>query len=176
MANSKWLSVFLLILISGCQDRSMSDLRSFVDNAFKDEKPDIEPLPVVPPFKGFAYSAEDENDPFSFDNIASENEGGSGLVLGERPDENRLKEPLEEYPLDALRMVGTLSQKQQPWVIVKTTEGTVLLATIGNYMGENNGQIKRISIDEQLVVLTETVPDPSGRWITRDVEIIVDEQ
>lgn len=177
MMNNKWvLSLVVIALLSGCQDRGMTDLKTFVDDAFKNNKPDIEPLPVVTPFKGFAYSAEDENDPFNVENIVSDSAGGSGVILGERPDENRLKEPLEEYPLDALRMVGTLSKKDQPWVIVKTTDGTVLLATLGNYMGENNGEIKHISTDEQLVVLTETVPDPSGRWVTRDVEIIVDEQ
>jgi len=169
------ISLALLVFMSACQDRSMSDLKTFVNDAFKDDKPDIEPLPVVTPFKGFAYSAADDNDPFSLGNIVSET-GGSGVALGARPDENRRKDPLEEYPLDALRLVGTLSKKNTPWVIVKTTQGTVLLATVGNYMGENNGKIKRISTDEQLVVLTETVPDPSGRWVTRDVELIVDEQ
>jgi len=177
MTNNKWiLSLALTALLTGCQDRSMSDLKTFVDNAFKDEKPEIEPLPVVTPFKKFTYSAENENDPFDASNILPDGDAAAGLVLGESPDEDRLKEPLEEYPLDALRMVGTLSQKDKPWVIVKTSEGNVLLATVGNYMGENNGIIKRISTDEQLVVLTETVPDPSGRWVTRDVEIIVDEQ
>lgn len=154
----------------------MSDLKSFVDNAFKDDKPDIEPLPVVTPFKGFAYSASDDNDPFALGNISLEGGAGAGGVLGESPDINRRKEPLEEYPLDALRMVGTVSKKGTPWVVVKTTQGTVLLATIGNYIGENNGKINSISTEEQSVLLTETVPDPSGRWITRDVQIIVDEQ
>ena len=176
--NKLILSFCLIVCLSGCQDSSMSDLKEFVDSAFKDERPDIEPLPVVAPFTKFAYSAADDNDPFSFDNIVSAGGGGAevDVVLGIGPDENRVKEPLEEYPLDALRMVGTLSKKDEPWVIVKTTQGTVLLATIGNYMGENNGKIKRISTEEQFVVLTETVPDPSGRWITQDVEIIVDEQ
>ena len=164
-----------LAILSGCADKGMSDLRLFVDNAFKDKKPEIEPLPVVVPFKGFAYSASEENDPFSLENIVSE-DGGAGVALGERPDENRRKEALEEYPLDALRLVGTLSQNGEPWVIVKTTQGTVLRAGIGNYMGENNGKIKSISTEEQAVVLTEIVADPSGRWVNRDVQIIVDEQ
>jgi len=73
-------------------------------------------------------------------------------------------------------MVGTLTKKNQPWVVIKTSQGTVLFATVGNYVGENYGKIKRISTEEQVVVLTETVTDPSGRWITRDVEITVDEQ
>jgi len=175
LSNKIILSFAAMLLLSACQGKDMKDLQVFVDDAFKDEKPEIEPLPVVVPFKGFAYSASDDNDPFSLDNIVSENVVDVA-VLGESPDISRLKDPLEAYPLDALRLVGTLSKKGEPWVIVKTTEGSVLLATVGDYMGENNGEIKRISTEEQSVSLTETVPDPSGRWITRDVEIIVDEQ
>ena len=52
----------------------------------------------------------------------------------------------------------------------------MLRAGVGNYMGENNGKIKSISTEEQAVILTETIPDPSGRWVNRDVQIIVDEQ
>jgi len=171
MNNNLLLSVVLIGLLSGCQDKSMSDLKSFVNDAFKDSKPDIEPLPVVVPFKGFAYSAEELNDPFANENIEPEDN-----TSGARPDENRPKDPLEEFPLDALRLVGTLSQKGKPWVIVKTTQGSALLAEVGDYMGENNGEIKRISTEERAVFLTETVLDASGRWITRDVKIIVDEQ
>ena len=169
------LCLMAVMTLSACHDKSMSDLRLFVGDAFKDKKPEIEPLPVVVPFKGFAYAASEENDPFNLENIVND-QGGSGVASGERPDSNRRKEALEEYPLDTLRLVGTLSQNSKPWVIVQTTQGTVLRAAVGNYMGENNGKIKSISIEEQTVILTETVPDPSGRWVNRDVQIIVDEQ
>ena len=167
------------VFLYGCQDTSMSDLRKFVDDAFKDEKPDIPPLPPVIPFKPFAYAAAEDNDPFSLANIGNDGAGGgagAGIEIGDRPDQDRRKEELENYPLDALRMVGTLSKKGKPWVIIKTTQGSVLLATVGNYIGENYGKIKRVSIEEQVVALTETVLDPSGRWVNRDVEITVDEQ
>jgi len=57
------------IFLVGCQDSSMSDLRVFVDDAFKDEKPEIPPLPVVEPFIPYTYAAFDLNDPFNFGNI-----------------------------------------------------------------------------------------------------------
>ena len=170
---------FLLLLLVGCHDSSMPDLRQFVDEAFKDEKPDIPPLPPVIPFKPFEYAASEDNDPFSLANIENENSEASGAALagvGESPDRNRRKEELENYPLDALRMVGTLSKKGKPWVVIKTTQGSVLLATVGNYIGENYGKIKRISIEEQTVALTETVLDPTGRWVAREVQVTVDEQ
>jgi len=171
------VSIGFLFILGGCNG-GMSDLQSFVDNAFKDDKPEIAPLPVAPPYRAFTYVANEDQDPFSADNIAGPAgpDTGNQAAIGKPPQRDRPKEELENYPLDALSMVGTLTKKNKPWVVVKTTQGTVLLATIGNYVGENYGQIKRISTEEQVVVLSETVTDPSGRWITRDVEITVDEQ
>ena len=172
----KLISVVLSTLIlQGCADRNMTDLREFVADVYKDKKPEIEPLPEIQPYKGFEYTAVEKNDPFRFDNIIS-NRSDESIVAGKRPDADRTKEPLEEFPLDALSMVGTMSQKGVPWVIVKTTQGTALLASIGNYLGQNDGKITQIFPEEQRVVLVETVIDPAGRWVTRDVEITIDEQ
>jgi len=103
------------------------------------------------------------------------NRDQDGNVISKRPDADRDKENLERFPLDALSLVGTMTQKGVPWVVVETSEGTAHLATVGNYMGQNDGKIKDIFPDEERVVLVETVPDPSGRWVTRDVEITIDE-
>lgn len=161
-----------LLFLSACSPSGHSDLENFVKTAYQDKKPEIEPLPEIPPFKAFAYTAEEENDPFSASNIVaiSENQAGD-----RRPDSDRPREPLEEFPLDALRMVGTILKQGVPWVVVKTNEGSALLASIGNYMGQNEGKIKQIVPDEQKVVLEETVRDPAGRWVTREVEITIDE-
>jgi len=72
------VSMAMSMMLTACGG-SMSDLQSFVDNAFKDNKPEIEPLPVVPPYKAFAYVANEELDPFSAENII----GGAGeLSIG----------------------------------------------------------------------------------------------
>jgi type IV pilus assembly protein PilP len=173
---NKLVSVALLaVVLQGCNDSKMTDLRDFVADAYKDKKPEIDPLPEIQPYQGFEYASTDKNEPFNFQNIVS-NRDGEAAVSGKRPDANRAKEPLEEFPLDALNMVGTMSQKGVPWVIVKTTQGTAHLASIGNYLGQNDGKIIQIFPEEQRVLLVETVADPAGRWVTRDVEITIDEQ
>ena len=165
--------VACLLFLQACQDTEMRDLKEFVATAYKDKKPEIEPLPEIRPYKGFEYSASEEQDPFNFQNIISDR--GGAAVSGFSPDANRRKEPLEQYPLDALKLVGTMTQKNQPWVIVQTSEGTAHRATLGNYMGQNDGKIKQIIPDEQLVVLAELVIDAKGVWVTREVEITIDE-
>jgi len=164
----------LAIILQACQDRSMNDLREFVDTAYQDQKPDIEPLPEIIPFSAYEYSALEDDDPFAFSNIVTSQQTAAASS-GIRPDANRRKEALEQYPLDALRMVGTMTQQQTPWVIVMTSEGTAHRATIGNYMGQQDGKIQQIIPDEQKVVLAELVLDPRGQWVTREVEITIDE-
>ena len=161
------------VFMTGCQDSNMTDLRDFVASAYRDKKPEIEPLPEIPPFKPHEYSAAEEEDPFNTDNIITDRP--DNVAVGESPDANRRKEALERFPLDALKMVGTLIQGETPYVIVQASDGTAHRAAIGNYMGQNDGQIKQILPLEQKVVLAELVLDPAGRWVTREVEITIDE-
>lgn len=165
-----------LVILSGlqaCEDRKMRELKGFVASAFKDQRPEIEPLPEIPPYKGFEYVAIDKDDPFSVENIIA-NQSGKAAV-GNSPDPNRHREPLEQYPLDALKMVGTIVKAEQTWVIVQTSEGIAHRATIGNYMGQNQGKVKQIIPEEQKIMLAELVVDHAGRWVTREVEITIDE-
>jgi type IV pilus assembly protein PilP len=176
MSINKFKASFVLICLSlqACSGGDMADLKRFVDTAFEDEKPKIEPLPEIRPFQKFEYIAKEESDPFSRTNVIS-NRDEDSVAVDRRPDATRIKEPLEDFPLDALRMVGTMSQNGVPWVIVKTTQGTAYLASLGNYMGLNDGKVSQIFPEEQKIILQETVADPSGRWVTREVEITIDE-
>ena len=64
--------------------------------------PPLEPLPAMQQFETFEYAAQNLRDPFS--NAFSDDSGGSGP----RPDPNRPKQTLEQFPLDSLDMVGTI--------------------------------------------------------------------
>jgi type IV pilus assembly protein PilP len=165
--------LLILFFMVGCQDSNMTDLKQFVASAYRDKKPDIEPLPEIAPYKGFEYAAGDEQDPFNSDNIITDRP--DNVAVGDSPDADRRREELERYPLDALRMVGTLIRAQTPYVIVQTSDGTAHRAAVGNYMGQNDGRIKEILPQEQKIVLAEMVIDPVGRWVTREVEITIDE-
>ena len=166
---------FVVTFLSGCVGSDMSELERFVEATHKDKKPEIEPLPEIPPFKAFAYASEEEVDPFSSGNIVANDGEGRSVGSTKRPNADRRRQPLEKFPLDALRMVGTITKQGVSHVVVKTNEGTALLATVGEYMGKNDGKITSIIPEEQRIELTETVLAPSGRWVTRDVEIIIDE-
>lgn len=167
----RFVSLILMAsLLGACSSDGMDDLRRFVRDAHKDRKPRVEPIPEVKTHEMFAYASQEGVDPFASFNlrprgVAKRKEGG--------PDVNRRKEPLEEYPLDALKMVGTLSRRRQTWVIVQAPDGTVHKAQVGNYLGENFGKI--IKISEERVNLIETVQDPLGDWIKRKANLSIEE-
>lgn len=158
-------------LLSGCSSDSLEDLRDFVKNAHADRKPKIEPLPEVKPYEAFAYAAADLPDPFSPANLKPMSAQGKGS--GPRPDMNRRKEPLEDFPLDALKMVGTLSRGRQSWAVIQAPDGTVHRVQRGNYLGQNFGRITRVT--EEKIDLIEQVQGAMGEWVEREASLAIQE-
>lgn len=155
--------VFLGLLLAGCGGEEFSDLKTELKDKTKDLRGRIAPLPVVKPYEPVPYTAFDLKDPFSSSKIElaiKPSGGGSGL----KPDLNRPKEPLESYPLESLRMVGVIHQKEAYFGLVKADAGLFRVKT-GNYMGQNFGLITRINDGE--IQLRELVQDASGDWSER---------
>lgn len=156
-------------LMPGCADKNMKDLQSFVANTHKDRKPRIEPLPRIKPNPTFEYTASELVDPFSPANLIQRrpSRGGDGPA----PDPTRRKEPLEQFPLDALRMVGTLSNDEASWAIIRAPDGTVHRAGKGNHLGQNYGKITDVK-DTQIDIV-ELVPAVEGGWKERDTALAI---
>ncbi|RMD70075.1 MAG: hypothetical protein D6819_05205 [Gammaproteobacteria bacterium] len=155
----------LSALLLGCQSHSdpMADLKAYVRSLPEKYKGRIEPLPKFEPFKPYTYHAG-LRDPFVLPKKAPE-EASSGI----HPDVNRPKEPLERFPLDALRMVGTLQKEGELWALVKDPEGVVHRVRVGQHMGQNYGRIVRITPSR--IDLIEIVPDGKGGWKERPAKV-----
>jgi type IV pilus assembly protein PilP len=119
----------------------------------------ISPPPEPAEVETFLYVAGDRRAPFTPD-TNPEQEVETVVDSGIRPDFNRRKEELELFPLDSLRMVGTLEQDGKRWALVKTKEGTIHRVTKGNHMGRNYGRI--VEITEDKIKLVELVKVGSG--------------
>lgn len=161
-----------VLLLVGCSNDGMDDLREFVATAHAGKTPKIEPLPEIKPQEPFAYAAEKLVDPFSSRNLKSQAAQTAGA--GPRPDLNRRKEPLEDYPLDALKMVGTLERGKQAWAVILAPDGTVHRAGVGSHMGQNFGTITRITEDK--IDLVELVQGSLGDWIERPASVALAEK
>lgn len=158
------VALFLPLLLSGCMSSGMDDLVGFVEKVKARPPGRIEPLPEVRQIETFIYIPGDRRDPFAEpeEPIAEPppSEGGDGLS----PDPFRRKEELEAFPLDTIRMVGTMDQADTTWGLVMSS-GIIYRVKVGNYMGQNHGQIMRIN--EEKIELTEIVPDGKGGYRER---------
>lgn len=147
------------LLLVSCGE-GFSDLRQFVKDSDKSVVRKIDPLPEVKPFAPFAYEGFDLPDPFKPRKLAVKQNDASGLA----PDLNRRKEPLEAFPLEQLKMVGTLSQGNDVYALVRADK-TLYRVKKGNYLGQNFGLITEITDTE--VKLKEIVQDTAGDWTER---------
>jgi type IV pilus assembly protein PilP len=142
-------------------------LRERVKNAHADKKPRVEPLPEIKTQESFAYSATNLVDPFASFNLKpsmGKAGGGSGDASG--PDPNRRKEPLEDYPLDSLKMVGTITRGKQSFAIIQAPDGTVQRVKKGDHMGQNSGLVTKVT--DEKIDLIELVQGPLGDWVERE--------
>ncbi len=168
------LTGLMSVLLVACSSDNMDDLRGYVETTKAKPGGRVEPIPEVKPFESFLYQVAGRKSPFepwSVNAAASRNAGVAGT--GPAPDGNRRKEALEAFPLDTLRMVGTLAQKDGMWAIVKAPDGLVYQVARNNYIGQNHGRITRLGEDR--VELTEIVPDGLGGWQERQASLVLAE-
>ncbi len=159
-------SIMACMLLAACTNTDVSDLESFVEETRRSQKGRIDPLPQFKPFGTYEYSAGDYRDPFSpWEDINEAANERRGVSKGPQPDFDRRKELLENFPLDSLRMVGTLAQADGSWAIVKAPDGMVYRVREGNFLGQNHGKV--LQLREEKIELRELVPDGLGGWQER---------
>lgn len=161
--KSLLITSLVCVVLSGCSSDGLEDLREFVKTAYADKKPKVEPLPEIKMQETFIYNAANLADPFASFNLKPQ---GQKSASGPRPDPNRRKEPLEDYPLDSLKMVGTLTRGKQAWAVIQAPDGTVHRAQIGDHVGQNSGMINKIT--EEKVDLIELIQGTMGDWVERE--------
>ena len=163
------LACAVVTALGGCT-RGMSDLREWVAQEKAKKGPPLPPLPVIKTFETFTYNDQGLRDPFS----PSPLEAGTYGNSGPRPDASRPKQPLEFFPLDSLKMVGTIGTGVGAQALIKDPTGVIHRIVVGNYMGQSDGRVTRVTPDK--VYLTELVPNGNGGWMERKAEIAMSEQ
>ena len=167
-------SFFLPLLLSGCGNGDFTDLRNYIAEVKIRPKSTIEPLPEIKPVEPFVFKPEGLRDPFkSMSETEEAEEAAVAIGNGIRPDTSRRKEELEAFPLDSLRMVGTVTMKSTLWGLVKASDKTIYRVQVGNYMGKNYGKIIRILNDK--IELMEIVPDKPGTWREQQTSLALTE-
>lgn len=164
MKPARTVALLATLALAACSGEEHGDLRQWVKEQDNMPRPRIEPLPEVKPFEVFAYEADKEGlvDPFRPRKIEPPRQTAAG---GLQPDLKRRKEPLEAYPLENLKMVGTLAQNREVFALIRTPDNNLFRVRRGNYLGQNFGLI--VEVTEGDVKLKEIVQDSGGDWIER---------
>ena len=131
----------------------------------------IEPLPEITPYESFAYEADQEGlrSPFAPDSPQVAQGPGSGI----RPDSDRSREFLEQFPLDSLRMVGTLNLGGTNYGLIQDSDGLIHRVVPGNYIGQNDGRI--VGITESEIQVVEIISDGIGGYLEREAAVGLDD-
>lgn len=161
------------MLLAGCE-RGLDDLEHYAEQVKARNPGRVQPLPEVKPYQQFEYQAENRRDPFDASVIAASSAKAGHPTNPElSPDPSRAPEFLETFPLDTLRMVGTMEQGNTLWALIKTPDSTIQRVTAGNHLGQNYGKIEHIT--DAGIELTEIIPDGFGGWRERESFIALSE-
>jgi type IV pilus assembly protein PilP len=157
------IPMFALSLMSCSKENKTADLETYVKiiNARPEQK--IAPLPNLEIPVARQFTMIDLRDPFRpFE---------KKIVKTQKPEGDRASDPLEKFPLDALKMMGTIKQGHQTWGLLQTPNG-VSRVKVGEYIGQNAGLIVKITNKE--ITIAESVPGIGGDWEKRTIKIQLD--
>lgn len=146
----------------------MDDLDQYINEVKARPGGRIEPLPEITPYEVFTYIADAEGHRSPF--VPDSPQAAAGMAAGgTRPDPERSREFLEQFPLDTLRMVGTLELGNTHFGLVQTSDGLIHRVVPGNYMGQNDGRI--VSVNDSEIELVEIISDGIGGYLEREAAV-----
>jgi len=152
-------------LLSGCGSSDEQEVRAWMKQVDAQAQVAVPALAEPKNFIPFVYAQGDALDPFNPNKLLAElartaAREGKGL----KPDLERRKEFLESFPLDTMKMVGTLQQRGIYHAVLQI-DRSVHQVVVGQHLGQNFGLVT--SINDNSVRIKEIVQDAAGDWVER---------
>jgi type IV pilus assembly protein PilP len=166
MMSKKLLPVLLgAALLAGCSESDVAEVNTWMDGVKKSTKVNVEPISEPKTFIPFAYGVRDEVDPFDPNKLLAElaraaASGNNPL----RPDMERRREFLETFPIDTMKMVGTMNKGGVSYGLIQI-DRAVYQVKVGQRLGQNFGMVTGVA--EAAISIKETVQDAGGEWVER---------
>ena len=172
----------LALMLSGCVSKDMTDLEDFVSEVLSRKGGQIEPLPPIKPAKRYLYQAGEQGMRDPFRSFLDDEPASQAVEAITDEDQQKFateiathnREELENFELDALRMVGVLENPDAMYGIIRDQGGVVHRVTVGNYLGRNYGKIT--NIQEDRIDIREITKDSQGRWDERTASLAMSEE
>ena len=162
----------MLVSLGGCGDGGVQEIKEWMSDVKAKTKVSIPQLSPPKTFTPFVYAGKGNVDPYSPTKLAVAFAKLQANSTGLKPDLERRREPLENFPIDTLKMVGTLQKPGLSYALIEA-DRTVYQVKTGNYIGQNFGLVTKIS--ETSVDLKEIVQDASGEWVERKAKLELQE-
>ncbi len=169
-----WCICLLVVLpiLQGCGGGNASELQQWIVEQKGNTPVKIKPITAPKKFVPQAYTQQNSMEPFNNQKLLQALRKDSGQSAANlaliSPELSRRKETLENYPLDAVSMVGVLDKKTAMVALLKIDK-LLYQAKVGNYVGQNYGRITKISDTE--ISIREIAQDAAGEWIERKVNL-----
>jgi len=169
MMRRVWCAFGAAALLAGCGDGDVQEVRDWMKKVQRETVPAVKPLPEPKDFVPYAYNPGEAVEPFSEAKLLNEMARVAAHSPNPlAPDANRPREVLENYPLDTMRMVGTLQKAGVSYALVQI-DASIFQVRAGQRIGQNHGLVTRIS--EGAIDIREVVQDATGDWVERKATI-----
>ena len=167
MMNIRYCLVLLLgaALLAGCSDSDVAEVNSWMADVQKKTVVNVVPLAEPKTFIPFAYSVREQVDPFDPNKLLGELARAAAATNNPlRPDANRRKEFLETFPVDTMKMVGTINKAGISYGMIQI-DRAVYQVKVGQRLGQNFGVVTGVA--DAAISIKETVQDAGGEWVER---------
>jgi len=161
------LILIIQAMLCSCTPGVDESVVEFVKKTKQKQSQRTEELPKFSHPESFKFTAADLRNPFEPFVVSSAGVKGAKPEGG--PDLNRAREALESFPLDSLHMVGTLEREGNFFALLRDSNGRVHIVKVGNYIGQNSGQIQKINGSG--LEVKEWLSDGKGGWREHRVTI-----
>ncbi|MBD8567141.1 MAG: pilus assembly protein PilP [Oxalobacteraceae bacterium] len=152
-------------LLAGCGDGGVGETRAWMKEVEGRTVSKVKPLPEPKTFQPHAYLPGAALDPFDQTKLLGElARMAQSSPNANQPDLNRPKEPLENFPLDTMRMVGTMKKGGVSYALVQIDRALYRVRP-GQRLGQNYGRVTRVS--DEAIEIRESVQDATGDWVER---------
>ena len=168
-----WSVVGAATVLAGC-GANTDELNQWMEQQKREVKPNVEPIAAPKKFVPQPYASITGIEPFSSQKVTTGTKvdsSQSNAMLAAQL--RRRKEPLEAYPIDAMKMVGTVTRQGRPHALIEVDK-LLHYVKVGEYLGQNYGQITKIGETE--LSLRELVQDAAGEWIERTTTLQLQEK
>ena len=163
-----WCGCLLCLPLAACGSQDDDDLRAWMEQVKNEAHAVPAALPRFPAIQPVVYDPSNLTDPFDIRKIDSLKQGQSASEL--QPDAHRSREPLESYPLDSLRMVGSLRRQGQALAVI-AADKTLYQVRKGDHLGQDQGKV--VGIGDDVIDIEELVQESAGAWTRRRVQLSI---